>query len=99
MDDFNRLLTEAITRPKPDLMKQWIGKVHPGDAVETMNRMPVESVDTVVTSPPYTIKNSTGNGLKDGRGGKWPGAALQPDTPIITITCRTKSTSRGRRNA
>ncbi|MCY4202257.1 MAG: hypothetical protein OXD38_06515, partial [Aestuariivita sp.] len=26
---------------------------------------------------PYTIKNLTGNGLKDGRGGKWPGTALQ----------------------
>ena len=31
----------------------------------------------VVTSPPYNNKNSTGNGLKDGRGGKWPTAALQ----------------------
>ena len=58
-------------------MKQWLGKVHPGDAVETPNRMPVESVDAVVTSPPYTIKNATGNDFKDGRGGKWPGVALQ----------------------
>ena len=31
----------------------------------------------VVTSPPYNIKNSTGNGLKNGRKGKWPRAALQ----------------------
>ena len=39
--------------------------------------MPDESVRVAVTSPPYNIKNSTGNGLKDGRGGKWPNAALQ----------------------
>ncbi|MCY4152756.1 MAG: hypothetical protein OXE94_11050 [Aestuariivita sp.] len=91
MDDFNRLLTEAITRPDET--------VHPGDAVATLNRMPVESVDAVVTSPPYTIKNLTGNGLKDGRGGKWRARLCKPDTPIMTITCRTKSTSRGRGNA
>ncbi|MDE2635587.1 MAG: site-specific DNA-methyltransferase [Chloroflexota bacterium] len=41
-----------------------------------MNRMPVGSVDVIVTSPPYNIKNSTGNGLKNGSGGKWPQAAL-----------------------
>ena len=39
--------------------------------------MAAGSVRLVVTSPPYNIKNSTGNGLKDGRGGKWPRAALQ----------------------
>ena len=30
----------------------------------------------IVTSPPYNLRNSTGNGLKDGRGGKWPRAGL-----------------------
>ncbi len=38
--------------------------------------MPDECLDLVVTSPPYNLKNSTGNGMKDGRGGKWAGAAL-----------------------
>ncbi len=47
-----------------------------GDAVEVMRRLPDESVDLVVTSPPYNLKNSTGNGMKDGRGGKWKNAAL-----------------------
>lgn len=42
-----------------------------------MRTMPPESVRLIVTSPPYNIKNSTGNGLKNGRGGKWPKAALQ----------------------
>lgn len=41
-----------------------------------MRTMPDESVDVVVTSPPYNLKNSTGNGMKDGRGGKWANAAL-----------------------
>ncbi len=42
-----------------------------------MRELPAESIRLVVTSPPYNIKNSTGNGLKDGRGGKWPNASLQ----------------------
>jgi len=41
-----------------------------------MNRMPVGSVDLIVTSPPYNLRNSTGNGMKDGRGGKWANAKL-----------------------
>ena len=41
-----------------------------------MEQMPTESVDLAVTSPPYNIKNSTGNGLKNGSGGKWPSAEL-----------------------
>ena len=47
-----------------------------GDAVEMMRQIPDGAVDLVVTSPPYNLKNSTGNGMKDGRGGKWQGAAL-----------------------
>ncbi len=42
-----------------------------------MKQMPDESIDLVVTSPPYNIKNSTGNGLKNGNGGKWANAELQ----------------------
>ena len=38
--------------------------------------MPDKCIDLVVTSPPYNLKNSTGNGMKDGRGGKWSNAAL-----------------------
>jgi len=47
------------------------------DAVAAMRRMPSGSIGLVVTSPPYNLKNSTGNGMKDGRGGKWANAALQ----------------------
>lgn len=47
-----------------------------GDCLEIMSKIPDGSVDLVVTSPPYNLKNSTGNGMKDGRGGKWSSAAL-----------------------
>ena len=42
-----------------------------------MREMADHSVRIIVTSPPYNIKNSSGNGLKNGNGGKWPKAALQ----------------------
>ena len=65
--NFNRLLTEAVTRTPKSMMESWLGKVHTGDCVELMDKMPVGSIDLIVTSPPYNIKNSTGNGLKNGR--------------------------------
>lgn len=57
-------------------IEQWLGKVHKGDCLELLGEMPEESVDICITSPPYNIKNSTGNGLKNPRGGKWPQAKL-----------------------
>ena len=47
-----------------------------GRCEEVMKTIPSESIDLVVTSPPYNLRNSTGNGMKDGRGGKWSNAAL-----------------------
>ena len=69
-------LKQAAARITPDIMAQWTGEVHHGDCLVLMSQMPVGSVDLIVTSPPYNIKNSTGNGLKDGRGGKWENAEL-----------------------
>ena len=74
--NFNDLIAEAATRTPRHMMEPWLGKVHPGDCVELMDKMPVGSIDLIVTSPPYNIKNSTGNGLKNGSGGKWPQAGL-----------------------
>lgn len=56
---------------------KFINKIICGDAIDIMKKMPDSSVDLIVTSPPYNLKNSTGNGMKDGRGGKWANAALQ----------------------
>ncbi len=47
-----------------------------GDSVAEMKKLPDACLDLVVTSPPYNLKNSTGNGMKDGRGGKWANASL-----------------------
>lgn len=58
------------------LIQPLLNRIICGDAVETMQQMPSNSIDLVVTSPPYNLKNSTGNGMKDGRGGKWKNAAL-----------------------
>ena len=57
-------------------LSPWLNKIHQGDCIDLMNKMPLCSVDLIVTSPPYNIKNSTGNGLRNGSGGKWPNAKL-----------------------
>jgi site-specific DNA-methyltransferase (adenine-specific) len=54
----------------------FINKIICGDSLTVMRQMPDDCLDLVITSPPYNLKNSTGNGMKDGRGGKWAGAAL-----------------------
>lgn len=56
----------------------FINKIICGDCLETMKKIPDNSIDLVVTSPPYNLKNSTGNGMKaNTKSGKWAGAALQ----------------------
>lgn len=52
------------------------GQIIYGDCLKVMKALPPKSFKCIVTSPPYNIKNSTGNGLKNGSGGKWPKAAL-----------------------
>ena len=69
--------SQETTFHSPHLrLKYWLGKIHQGDCIKLMNQMPDDSIGLIVTSPPYNIKNSTGNGLKNGRGGKWPQAEL-----------------------
>lgn len=53
-----------------------LNRIYLGDAVRLMDSFPAGSIDLIVTSPPYNIKNSSGNGLKCGKGGKWPKAEL-----------------------
>lgn len=62
--------------PAPEYPGDFINQFACGNAVDLMKEIPVGGADLVVTSPPYNLKNSTGNGMKDGRGGKWAGAAL-----------------------
>lgn len=56
--------------------KDFINKFICGKALDIMKQIPEGSIDLVVTSPPYNLRNSSGNGMKDGRGGKWSNAAL-----------------------
>ncbi len=58
------------------LPEKYRNKFHVGNTIEVMKKFPDESIDLIVTSPPYNLKNSSGNGMKNGRGGKWKNAAL-----------------------
>jgi len=81
---FNHVIKVLLQAPPEEQPKksenkslaEWIGKIHCMDCIQLMQSMPEESISVIVTSPPYNIKNSTGNGMKDGRGGKWANAAL-----------------------
>ena len=52
---------------KPDITG-WLDRIHQGDCLELLRQLPSESVDLVFTSPPYNLKNSTGNGSRDWAG-------------------------------
>lgn len=52
------------------------GALLQGDCLDIMTRFPAASFRGIITSPPYNLRNSSGNGLHDGRGGKWENAAL-----------------------
>lgn len=54
----------------------FLNQIHQGDCIEILGQLPAQSVDLIVTSPPYNIKNSSGNGLSNGSSGKWPRATL-----------------------
>jgi modification methylase len=70
------LLKAAVNTVSPTIIEPWLNKVHQGDCVELMNKIPASSVGMIVTSPPYNLRNSTGNGMKNGSGGKWENAQL-----------------------
>ena len=46
------------------------------DCLDLIARLPDSRFRAVVTSPPYNFRNSSGNGMRDGRGGIWEQAAL-----------------------
>jgi site-specific DNA-methyltransferase (adenine-specific) len=72
---FNYVNEKAKTKPHPFSFNN---KILCGDAVRVMKKIHSNSIDLVVTSPPYNLKNSTGNGMSHNtKTGKWAGAALQ----------------------
>ena len=58
-------------------MMQWLNTVQEGDCLQMMRYMPDESVDLVVTSPPYNLRNTTGGGIGRERDKKWQNATGQ----------------------
>ena len=49
-----------------------------GDCLQVMKLLPDHSIDAIITSPPYNLLNSTGNGLKKNtHTGKWANAAIK----------------------
>ena len=59
-------------------LEPWLNRIHVGDCLELMARMPAESVDLVVTSPPYNLRNTTGGGFSNpSNTGKWQGSAYE----------------------
>ncbi len=49
-----------------------------GDCLAVMRSLPDKCIDVIITSPPYNLLNSTGNGLKlNTRTGKWKNAAIK----------------------
>lgn len=61
---------------KLNFPQDFTNKIICGDCLDVMYQIPDGSIDLIVTSPPYNLKNSTGNGMKNGNGGKWSNAAL-----------------------
>jgi site-specific DNA-methyltransferase (adenine-specific) len=76
--DYLHTAFERIKRPAGPggTNKSPDGALLHGDALDLMARLPSASIKAVVTSPPYNLRNSSGNGMRDGRGGKWHRAEL-----------------------
>lgn len=52
-------------------------KIIHGDAIDVMKNIPDESIELIITSPPYNIRNSSGGGFRGtSEAGKWKNAAL-----------------------
>jgi DNA methylase len=64
------------SQPYPSGLDRVLNKIVHGDCLSIMRQLPNGLIKGIVTSPPYNLRNSTGNGLKYGMGGKWPNAAL-----------------------
>lgn len=52
------------------------GVIANDDCLNAMRQLPSKTFRSVVTSPPFNIRNSTGNGFKNNARGRWPNAGL-----------------------
>lgn len=71
-------MTEIIEFDKNFSAENCVDKIIHGDCLEVMKNFPEKFVDVIITSPPYNLLNSTGNGLKKNTNcGKWKNAAIK----------------------
>ena len=57
-------------------MTEYLNRVHHGDCLAVMADLPPACVDLVVTSPPYNLREGSGNGWKSPKNRKWHSAKL-----------------------
>lgn len=75
--EFFRLGRQSDLLNSVDL-KNYANKIICGDSMDIMKKMTSGSIDLAITSPPYNLKNSTGNGMSENtKSGKWAGNPLQ----------------------
>ena len=58
------IITSSLTARDNAVPAAWLNQIHQGDCLQVLAQLPDESVDLVVTSPPYNLRNSTGNGAR-----------------------------------
>lgn len=76
--EYNLMNREEMEFINQEFNETYLNQIICGNSLNIMRQMPSESVDLIVTSPPYNLKNSTGNGMSENtKTGKWAGAALQ----------------------
>jgi len=58
-------------------VEDYLNDIICGDSLDVLKKIPSESIELIVTSPPYNIRNTTGGGFKiKGGNSKWKNAAL-----------------------
>lgn len=61
-------------------MEKWLDKIHHGNCIPLMRKLPPKSIDVIVTSPPYNLRNTTGAWAKSKQGKykeNWSKSALK----------------------
>ena len=70
--------TKSLVNKSNSFFNKSLNKIICGDSLKIMKKLPDNSIDLAVTSPPYNLKNSTGNGMSENtKCGKWAGNPLQ----------------------
>jgi site-specific DNA-methyltransferase (adenine-specific) len=60
----------------PESFYGFCDKIICSDVLKALRKIPDKAIDLIVTSPPYNLLNSSGNGMKNGSKGKWSNAQL-----------------------